>query len=68
MSMGLNTKWDIRSDPLAQAKKQAGLLNCPNDTSTHIFDCLRKKDAQEIASTFFSMTVKYFCLNIIILS
>ena len=56
-SMGLNTLWDINQNPLAQAKKQATVLNCPNDTSIQIVDCLRKKDAQEIADTFVDMYV-----------
>ncbi|KAJ9585488.1 hypothetical protein L9F63_002689, partial [Diploptera punctata] len=57
MSMGVNTLWDVTKDPVTQAKKQAALLNCPNDTSVEIAECLRGKGDQEIASTYFDMLI-----------
>ena len=56
-SLGMTTFWGIKINPLKQAKKQAAILNCPNDTSTQIVECLKKKDAQEIANTFIDMLV-----------
>jgi hypothetical protein len=47
----------LAKNPLALAKKQAALLNCPTDTSQHIKDCLMKKDAQEIASSLGGLAV-----------
>lgn len=44
-------------NPFPLASRQAALLNCPTDTSQHIKDCLLKKDAQEIASSLFGLTV-----------
>lgn len=41
------------TDQLDLARKQAQLLNCPNNTSKEIIDCLRTKDAEEISTTFF---------------
>lgn len=57
MSPSINTFWDVNGDPLAQAKKQATVLNCPNNTSRQIVDCLMQKGAQEIASTYGDMLV-----------
>jgi hypothetical protein len=57
MSPSISTFWDVNNDPLAQAKKQAALLNCPNKTSRQIADCLMQKGAQEIASTYGDMLV-----------
>ncbi|XP_023726254.1 esterase FE4 isoform X2 [Cryptotermes secundus] len=55
MSPSINTFWDVNGDPLTQAKKQAAVLNCPNNTSRQIIDCLMQKSAQEIASTYGDM-------------
>ncbi|XP_047106120.1 esterase E4-like [Schistocerca piceifrons] len=41
----------VVKDPLQQAKRQARLLSCPDGTSEEIVNCLRGKDAQEIAET-----------------
>ncbi|XP_049801051.1 esterase E4-like [Schistocerca nitens] len=41
----------VIKDPLQQAQKQARLLNCPDGTSQEIVNCLKGKDAQEIADT-----------------
>ncbi|XP_049800943.1 esterase E4-like [Schistocerca nitens] len=38
-------------EPLQQAKKQARILNCPDTTSEKIVECLKGKDALEIAET-----------------
>jgi hypothetical protein len=42
---------------LSVAKRQAALLNCPVDSSQRIKDCLMKKEAQEIASSFSGLNV-----------
>ncbi|KAJ4445588.1 hypothetical protein ANN_12269 [Periplaneta americana] len=55
MSPSINTFWDLNNNPMHQAKRQAALLNCPQDTSKQISDCLRGKKAQDIASTFNGM-------------
>ncbi|XP_069695016.1 esterase FE4-like [Periplaneta americana] len=55
MSPSINTFWDLNNNPMDQAKRQAALLNCPQDTSKQIADCLRGKKAQDIASTFNGM-------------
>lgn len=60
MSPSINTFWDVNGDPLTQAKKQAAVLNCPNNTSRQIIDCLMQKSAQEIASTYGDMLVNNF--------
>lgn len=60
MSPSINTFWDVNGDPLTQAKKQAAVLNCPNNTSRQIIDCLMQKGAQEIASTYGDMLVNNF--------
>ncbi|XP_049801202.1 juvenile hormone esterase-like [Schistocerca nitens] len=41
----------VLHDPLGQAKKQAQLLNCPDNSSKEIYNCLKEKDAQEIADS-----------------
>jgi hypothetical protein len=60
MSPSINTFWDVNGDPLTQAKKQAAILNCPNNTSRQIIECLMQKGAQEIASTYGDMLVSNF--------
>ncbi|PSN44657.1 hypothetical protein C0J52_15734 [Blattella germanica] len=60
LSGGLNTFWEVKSDPLAQAKKQAALLNCPTKTSQQIADCLRKKSAEEIVATYQDMLIWWY--------
>ncbi|XP_046991019.1 esterase E4-like [Schistocerca americana] len=41
----------VIKDPLQQAKKQARMLNCPDTSSEQIVNCLKGKDAIEIAET-----------------
>ncbi|XP_071451905.1 juvenile hormone esterase-like [Hetaerina americana] len=51
--------WAMTRDPMTQARRQAKLLNCPHDnraTSKQIVDCLRGKDAEEIAKSYYSLT------------
>ncbi|XP_049775871.1 esterase E4-like [Schistocerca cancellata] len=46
-------------NPLQQAREQARLLNCPDTTSEEIINCLKGKDALEIAKTgeyFYDLT------------
>ncbi|XP_046396629.1 juvenile hormone esterase-like [Ischnura elegans] len=50
-------------DPMTLARKQAKLLDCPNPevaTSRRIVDCLRGKDAEEIANSIFGMRESKF--------
>nr|AHJ81337.1 carboxylesterase [Locusta migratoria] len=41
----------VLKNPLEQAKKTARLLNCSDDSSQEIYNCLKNKDAQEIADS-----------------
>ena len=58
--MGLNSLWDVKQNPLSQAKRQAAIFNCPTDSSKQIADCLRTKDAHNIANTYENMLVSKF--------
>ncbi|XP_046396535.1 juvenile hormone esterase-like [Ischnura elegans] len=52
------SSWAITRDPMALTRRQAKLLNCPNAenaTSKQIVDCLRDKDAEEIAKSYFGL-------------
>ncbi|XP_043269298.1 uncharacterized protein [Venturia canescens] len=51
----------IRAEPMGHdqieyAKKQARLLDCPDDTSEKIVECLRTKSAEEIGKSFSKFT------------
>jgi len=43
--------WPVPNNQLDLAKKQAKLVNCPDDTPANIIKCLRSKTADEIAET-----------------
>lgn len=44
-------KWPVRTHQLELAQKQARLLNCPDDTSANIINCLKTKSAEEIGKS-----------------
>nr|XP_023020747.1 esterase FE4-like [Leptinotarsa decemlineata] len=55
VSMSGNTVgiWPIRTNLLEQAKKQARLVGCPDDTSENIVNCLKRVPAEQLAESLF---------------
>ncbi|KAF2886687.1 hypothetical protein ILUMI_19486 [Ignelater luminosus] len=51
MSSSALGKYPIRSHQFDLAQKQARLLNCPDDTSANIINCLKTKSAEEIGNS-----------------
>lgn len=51
MSCSPTAQWAIGHDRLDLAKKQAKILNCPDDTSANIVKCLKTKTAKELGDS-----------------
>lgn len=49
----------VIEEPLEQAKKQARLMDCPDDNSDAIVNCLKTKNPQMIAESIQGFIVRY---------
>ncbi|XP_071451495.1 juvenile hormone esterase-like [Hetaerina americana] len=52
------SRWSITRNPMNQVRRQAKFLNCPHDekaTPKEVVDCLRGKDAEEVAKSYFNL-------------
>ncbi|KAF5306941.1 hypothetical protein FQA39_LY00171 [Lamprigera yunnana] len=45
--------WPIRPHQMELAQRQARLVSCPDNNSSAIYECLMKKDVNEIANTLY---------------
>ncbi|CAO1378626.1 unnamed protein product [Diamesa serratosioi] len=51
MSGGVTAQWKVPSHQLHLAKKQARILNCPDDDITEMVECLKSIDGVQIGET-----------------
>lgn len=55
MSGAATSQWRVPTDQFELAQKQARLLQCPDDTSENIINCLRKVSAKQIGDSLPAM-------------
>ncbi|KAF2903951.1 hypothetical protein ILUMI_02213 [Ignelater luminosus] len=51
MSGSIYGNWPVESHQFNLAQKQARLLNCPDDTSANIINCLKTKPAEDLGNS-----------------
>lgn len=51
MSGSAYGNWPVPANQLSIAKKQAHLVNCPDDKATNIVKCLKTKPAKELGDS-----------------
>ncbi|KAF2888198.1 hypothetical protein ILUMI_17975, partial [Ignelater luminosus] len=51
MSASAFGQWPVKPHQFDLAQKQARILNCPDDTSANIINCLRTKPAEELGNS-----------------
>lgn len=51
--------WELPTNQLEIAKKQARLVNCTDDTSKNIVKCLKTVPAEKFDDTLFQFRVSY---------
>lgn len=52
-------QWPLPKNQIDVAKRQARILDCPDNTTTEILNCLKTKSAEELGNSLSQMTVSF---------